>query len=42
MHHANMLHDVVEGLQDFLQQEQVLKYNMTAIEETVDHVANAE
>ena len=36
-----MLHNLVAGLQEVLQQEQVLKENTTVIEATVNHVANA-
>ena len=41
MHHANMVRDVVAGLQEVLQQNQVLTENMTAIEAPVNHVASA-
>ena len=40
MHHPNMVRDVVAGLQEVLQQEQVPTGNPTVIEEPVDHVAN--
>ena len=39
MHHANMVRDVVEGLQEVLQQEQVPTDNMKVIEAPVHHVA---
>ena len=41
MHHANIVRDVVTGLQSDLHQEQVLTDNTAVIEEPVDHVANA-
>ena len=40
MHHANMVRDVVAGLQEVLQQEQVSTENLTVIEAPIDHVAN--
>ena len=40
MHHANMVHDVVSGLHEFLHQEQVLTKNTKLIEAQVNHVAN--
>ena len=41
MHHANMVRDVVAGLQEILQQEQVLTGNPTVVEAPIYHVANA-
>ena len=41
MHHTNMVHDVVAGLQEVLQQEQVLVDNATVTEAPVDHEAKA-
>ena len=41
MHHANMVRNLVAGLQEVLQQEQVPMDNPAVIEEPVDHVANA-
>ena len=40
MYHANMVRDVVAGLQEVLHQEQVPMENPALIEEPVDHVAN--
>ena len=41
MHHANMVRNLVAGLQEFLQQEQVLTENTTVIEAPVDHMDKA-
>ena len=41
MHHENMVCNVVAGLQEVPQQEQVLTENTAVIEAWVDHVANA-
>ena len=40
MNHSNMVNDVVAGLQEVLQQEQVPTDNPEIIPETVNHVAN--
>ena len=40
MHHANMVHDVVAGFQELLQQEKVQTDNLMVIEAPVNHVAN--
>ena len=39
--HANMVRDVVSGLQEVLQQDQTLNENLNIIPEHVDYVANA-
>ena len=41
MHHANMVHDVVAGLQEALEQDQVETETTTVVQTPVDHVANA-
>ena len=41
MHHAKMVQNVVVGLKEVLQQEQVLTENTAVIEAPVDNVANA-
>ena len=40
MHHKNMVHDVVEGSQEVLQQEQALIKNTVTIHEPQKHVKN--
>ena len=40
MHHTNMVRDVVAGLQEVLQQEQVPTDNTEIIEAPVNHMAN--
>ena len=40
MHHAKMVRDVVEVLQEVLQKEQVPTDNPTIIPEPVDHVSD--
>ena len=41
MHHANMVRNVVAGLQEALQQEQTQTETPTSVQVPVDHVANA-
>ena len=41
MHRANMVRDVVAGLQEALQQDQVQTETLTVVQGPVDHVANA-
>ena len=40
VHHANMVWDVVKGLQEALQQDQSPTENKTTVQEPIDHVAN--
>ena len=41
MHHSNMIHNVVTGLQEALQQDQSQTETPTVVHAPVDHVANA-
>ena len=41
MHHANVVLNVVAGLQEALQQDQVQTDNLMVVQAPVDHVANA-
>ena len=41
MNNANMVRNIVEGLQEAFQQEQTQKETSTSVQEPVDHVANA-
>ena len=41
MHHSNMVHDVVAGLQEDFQQDQAHTETQTVVQAPVDHVANA-
>ena len=41
MHHANMVRNIIAGLQEYFQQDQSQKKNPMVVQAHVDHVENA-